>query len=188
LRRKFPGENRRGCGSGAVLRLPIAEGSGIFSPLAEARRDHVGDNAADVALLRRVVVGTGVIAGYRHRPGLVALMQPRQKSRRIIDVAARVEHLLDAAEILRMVMMVDLHAAEIDQLGAAPAGAFEGRNGVTGASGEHGFSFYVQGVGLKAAFPPGLGQANGIEDAGGHAIAVCGTQDFGFAGILGGRW
>jgi len=85
-----------------------------------------------------------------------------------------------------MIVVVDLHAAEIDQRLALASGIFERRQGLATAPGEYCFSFYIQGVGLQAALVSGLGQADGIEDAGWHAVAIGGAQDLGFAGVGGG--
>jgi len=82
-----------------------------------------------------------------------------------------------------MIVVVDLHAAEIDQCLALALGIGEGGKRFGPAPGEDRFSFYIQCVRLKAAFLARLGQADGIEDAGGHAIAISGAQDLGLAGI-----
>lgn len=83
--------------------------------------------------------------------------------------------------------MVDLHAAEIDQRLALALRIGEGGKRFGPAPGKDCFSFYIQCVGLKAAFLSRLGQADGIEDAGGYAVAVGGAQDLGLAGIGGGE-
>lgn len=168
------------------MRLRVAEGARVRGPFAKAGGNHVGDHPADIDLLRRVVVGTGMIAGDGHRPGLVAGMEAGQEARRVVDVLAWVEHVLDAAEMRGVVVMVDLHAAEIDQRLALALGVGEGGKRFGSASRKDCFSFYIQCVGLKTALVAGFRQPDGIEDAGGHAIAVGGTQDLGFAGIGGG--
>lgn len=83
--------------------------------------------------------------------------------------------------------MVDLHAAEIDQRLALALRIGEGGKRFDPAPWEDCFSFYIQCIRLKASFLAGLGQADGIEDAGGHAVAVGGAQDLGLAGIGGGE-
>jgi len=128
-----------------------------------------------------------MVAGDGHRPGLVAGMETGQETRRIVDVLARVEHVLDAAEVRGMIVVVDLHAAEIDQRLALALRIGEGGKGFGTAPWEDRFSFYIQCVRLKAAFLARLGQADGIEDACGHAVAVGGAQDLGLAGIGGGE-
>ena len=128
-----------------------------------------------------------MVAGDGHRPGHVTGMQSGQEPRRIVDILARVEHVVDAAEMRGMIVVVDLHAAEIDQCLALASGIFERRQRLAAVSRKDRFSFYIQCVRLKTAFVAGLGQADGIEDAGGHAVAVGGAQDLGLAGIGGGE-
>jgi len=113
-------------------------------------------------------------------------MEAGQEARRVVDVLARVEHILDAAEMRGMIVMVDLHAAQIDQRLALALRIGEGGKRFGPALWEDRFSFYIQCIRLKAAFVAGLGQADGIKDAGGHAIAIGGAQDLGLAGIGGG--
>ena len=169
------------------IRLWVAEGAGVGGPFSKAGGDHVSDDAADIDLLRRIVVGTGMIAGDGHRPCLVTGMETGQEARRIVDVLTRIEHVLDAAKMRPVVVMIDLHAAQIDQRLALAPGIGEGGKGLGPASRKDCFSFYIQGVGLKAALVASLRQANGIEDAGGHAIAIGGAQDFRLARVGRGR-
>lgn len=166
--------------------LRLAERARVGGPPAEADGDHVGDDAADIDLLRGVVVRSGVIARDGHRPGLVPGMQAGQEAGRVVDVAARVEHLADAAEGRAVVAVIDLHAAEIDQCLAVATRGLEVRKGFGPRFREDGFSFYIQGVGLQAALVAGLRQANRVEDSGGDAVAVRGTQDLRFARVRGG--
>lgn len=128
-----------------------------------------------------------MITGDGHRPGFVAGMETGQETRRVIDVLARVQHVLDAAEMRGVVVVVDLHAAEIDQRLALALRVDEGGKRFGPALWEDRFSFYIQCVRLKAAFLARLGQADGIKDAGGHAVAVGGAQNLGLAGIGGGE-
>jgi len=114
-------------------------------------------------------------------------METGQETRRVVDVLARVEHVLDAAEMRGMIMVVDLHTAEIDQGLALAPRIGEGGKCFGPAPWEDRFSFYIQCIRLKAAFLAGLGQADCIEDAGGHAVAVGGAQDLGLARIGGGE-
>jgi len=116
----------------------------------------------------------------------MAGMKAGQEAGGIVDVAMRIEHVGDAAELRGMVVMVDLHAAEIDQRLAVAAGVFEVGERFRPASREDGFSFYVQGVGLEAALVAGFRQADRVEDAGRNAVAVGGTQDFRLARVGGG--
>jgi hypothetical protein len=73
-----------------------------------------------------------------------------------------------------MIVVVDLHAAEIDQLGAAAPGLFEGRNGRAPGWRKYGFPFDIQRIWLQAALVAGLRQANRVEDADRNIVTVCG--------------
>lgn len=172
--------------AGNENRLGVAEGFCVAGPFAEAGRHHVGDDAADVTLLRRVVVGAGVIARHGHRPGVVATVQPGQEACRIVDVLARIEHLLDAAKLACMIVMIDLHAAEVDQLRAALTRRLKGGEGFRPTFRKYSFSFYIQGIGLKAALLACLGEPDRVEDPDGYSIAISGAQDLRLAGISGG--
>ena len=167
------------------IRLWVAKIPGVVGPFSEADCDHVGDDAADIDLLCRVVVRAGVVARHRHRPGVVAGMQAGEKPCRIVHVLARVEHVSDAAKMRSVIVVVDLHAAEIDQCLAVAARPFKTRDCFIPAFGEYRFSFYIQGVRLQASFLACFGQADGVEDSGGDSITVGGAQDFGLAGVCG---
>ncbi len=134
-----------------------AEVAGVLSPFAEAGRHHVGDDTADVALLRRVVVRPGVIACDRHRPGFVFRLQPHQEARCVVDVGVRIQHLAQAGEMLGMVVVIDLHAAQVDELAAAFCGRLELGDRFGGRIGKDGAALDVEGVGLQAALATGLG-------------------------------
>ena len=164
-------------------KLRVAEGLCRRGPFSEPGRNHIGDHATDIPLLGRVIVGARMIARHGHRPGRVARLELDEKARGIIDVAIRIEHVGDTAEMCRMVMVVDLHAAEIDELRAVSPCLLEEPNGLDPAFGEHCFSFYVQCVGLQAPLPAGFGEADRIEDTGRYAIAGGGAQDRALAWI-----
>lgn len=156
----------------------IAEVARVGGPFAKSRRHHVCDDAADISFLRRVVVRACVIARDGHRPRLVPGMQAHQKARCVIDVAARVEHLLDAPEMLTVIAMVDLHAAQIDERRATPPRLLEGRDSLVPAPSKDRFSLYVQGVGLQAALLASFRKTHCVEYADGYVVAVRSTQDF----------
>jgi hypothetical protein len=61
-----------------------------------------------------------------------------QEARRVVDIAARIEHRLDGRKMLRMIVVIDLHAAEIDQADALGARPVEFAHGFLAASGEDG--------------------------------------------------
>src|SRR5690606_9327374 len=93
-----------------------AKGRGIRRPGAETASHHVRNDQAYVPLLRGVVVGAGMVAGDRHRPVSLALAKVLQETCGVGDVLRWVEHFLDRGELFVVIMVVDLHAAEIDQL------------------------------------------------------------------------
>lgn len=160
-----------------------AETARVGRPFAKADGDHIGDDTADITLLRRVVVGAGMIAGNRHRPAFMPGVQLRQEACGVVDITTRIEHVFDAAELVAMIAMVDLHAAEVDQgLAFAPC-RLEGNKRFRPGTWENSFSFYIQGIGLKAALVAGFRQANRVENAGGDPILVRGAQDLSLARI-----
>lgn len=127
-----------------------------------------------------------MVAGDRHRPGLVAGVEAGQEPGRVVDILARIEHVLDAAKMRCVVVVVDLHAAKIDQRLAVTPGRLEGGKRLAPALRENRFSLYIHGVRLKAAFPARFGKTDGIENARRHAIAIGGTQDLRLARVGGG--
>src|SRR5690606_4870922 len=110
-----------------LTQRPLArtETARLRGPFPKPRRDHVGDDAADITLLRWVVVGSGVVARHGHRPAFVLALQPLQEARRVIDVASRIEHVAGTAKLVSMIVEVDLHAAEVDQLATFAPRALE---------------------------------------------------------------
>lgn len=67
-------------------------------------------------------------------------------------------------------MVVNLHAAEVDQDGALPFGLVENRYRLVRGTGEVGLALDVQRPGLKRSFPAGFGQSDRIKDAFGNLI------------------
>ncbi len=113
-------------------------------------------------------------------------MEAGQEAGRVVDVLTRIEHVLDAAEMRCVVVVVDLHAAEIDQRLAVTPRCLEGCESLSPAPWEDSFSLYIHGVRLEAAFPAGFGEPDGIEDARRYAVAIGGTQDLWLARVGGG--
>ena len=100
----------------------MTEGARGFGPCAETAGDHIGDDLADILLLRRVIIGTGMITRRRESPASLLLFQVAQIAGRIINVGVRIEHLCNRAEMAAVIIMIDLHAADVDELGAAALG------------------------------------------------------------------
>ena len=98
-----------------------AEGASGSRPFAVARRYQVGDDAADILLLRRIIVRTGMVTRHRHGPGLMTGVEIGEEAGSIVDVQVRIEHRRHRREGVVMVEIVDLHAAKVDQLLAVGA-------------------------------------------------------------------
>jgi len=162
----------------------LAEGARIASPFAIAGGDQIGDDPADILLLRGVIVGAGVIAGHCHRPGFVPVVEIAQEPRRVFHVAAGVEHLLRGPEILTMVVLVDLHAADVDELRARSARHIDLPQGVLLGGWKEGLPFDVQRVRVEGSLAPRLGQAHGIEYALGDTVFECGGLNLHLAGAV----
>src|SRR5215468_1189246 len=56
-------------------RSRLAEGTRLVGPRAEARGHEMIDDVADVALLRRLIVRSRIVACDRHGPAALALLQ-----------------------------------------------------------------------------------------------------------------
>lgn len=84
-----------------------------------------------------------MVACNGHRPGRMVPLETAEKPCRVIDISPGVEHVPDAAEMGRMVVMIDLHAAKIDEFGATVARSFELRNSLFHVLGDEGTSFNI---------------------------------------------
>ncbi len=129
-----PGANDVGSSESRILSdiyfLLLTKAFGVTCPLPKTGRDNVLNDAAHIAFLRRIIVRSGVIAGRRHRPAAFTRPQGLQKTRRIIDVPGRNKHLLNRRKSLTVVVVIDLHASNIDEPHALFSGAFEPADGV----------------------------------------------------------
>lgn len=70
----------------------MTEGGRVGRPFAIARSDQIGNHTADIDLLSRVIVRTCVVSSYRHRPGLMPVMEVAEELGGVLDIAARIEH------------------------------------------------------------------------------------------------
>jgi hypothetical protein len=113
-------------------------------------------------------------------------VQGCQEACGIVDILMRVEHVPDAAEMIAMIVLVDLHAAEVNQGLAFASGILKGGERFIPTARENCFSLYIQRIRLKAAFLSCLCQADRIENASRHAIPIRGAQDLRLARICGG--
>src|SRR3954469_6468278 len=119
----------------------LAKRACLVGPGAETAGDEVRDDVADVLFLRRLVVGARIVTGDRHGPASLALLQFLQEARGVVDIPGRIEHRSRRSELVAVIVMVDLHAAEIDQLDALAAHRLEISHGVVDVPGEYGLPF-----------------------------------------------
>lgn len=88
----------------------------------------------------------------------MAVVQIAQEARRIFHIAPRVEHGFDRGEMLSMEMLVDLHAADVDENGAALPGALKAFERLLEPVEVIGLALDIHGIGLKAPLAPRLRQ------------------------------
>ena len=121
--------------NGGIPRIPVQEnptrakrrGKKLLTAKALCRRrpagkagcNHVANDPADISLLRRIVVRPGMVAGDSKCPALLAPPQLLEELGRVGNVAFGIKHFTNRPELLVMPVMVDLHAAQVDHLGAA---------------------------------------------------------------------
>lgn len=79
--------------------------------------------------------------------------------------------------MLSVEVLVDLHAADVDEDRAAFPRTLESLKRFLQFIEVIGFAFDIHGEGLKAALAPRLGETDRIEDAFGYAELGCGRTD-----------
>ena len=171
------GTGRLGSNIQLLIEL-LAERFRVRRPASIARRNQIGDHPANITLLRGVVVRARMVAGDSHGPGLMPGVETRKEGRRIFDILARVEHFRRRRELVAVEMVVDLHAAEVDQLGAACPRRLEGLQRLLLVPAEIGLALDIHGIGLQRSLPAGLGETDGIEDAGRDIVFRRRREDF----------
>lgn len=87
--------------------------------------------------------------------------------------------------MLPMVVVIDLHAAQINQFSARPRRLFELPNGGLSARRKHRPALNVQGVWMQASLVASLGKSNCVKDSSRHLMAFCRAQNFSFTSISG---
>lgn len=123
--------------------------SGVRSPVSVARCDQIRNHPADISLLGGVIIRPSMVSGYRHCPCLVTAVKVHEELRRVIDILSRVKHGLHGGKILPVKVLVDLHAADVDELCATLPRGNESIDGLTLAIEEHRLAFHVHREGLK---------------------------------------
>lgn len=112
-----------------------------------------------------------------HRPCFMTAMQIAEEPSCIFHIAPRIEHRLNGTEMLPVEVLIDLHAAHIDQDRAAVPGALEGLQRFLKSFKVVGLAFDIHRVGLQASLAPRLRQTDGIKDALRNAEFGCGCTD-----------
>ncbi|MNZ93404.1 hypothetical protein D3C78_1124670 [compost metagenome] len=79
-----------------------------------------------------------------------------------------------------MEIMIYLHAAEVDQLGAVALRRLESHQGFLGGGRKYRFSLDIHGIGIEPPLAARLGQAHRIENPLRHAIFACRRLDLSF--------
>lgn len=90
-----------------------------------------------------------MIAGDSHGPTLVSSLQIDQKTSRIINVPFGVEHRPEVGKFLSMVVMIYLHAAQVNQFATPFARVVERFHRLRKGPGKDGFAFDVERIGLQ---------------------------------------
>ena len=129
--------------------LAEAEISRIGSPLTVACGNQIADDTAHISLLGGVIVGSGMVTRDGHRPCVVTVMKAFEEFCGIGDVLCRVEHFGNGVEFRTVKIDVDLHAADIDQLGAVASGIIHQLVGLWKIFGKIGLAFDVDGKGTE---------------------------------------
>lgn len=137
------------CGTYNLGLLFTTKFSGVRSPVSVARRNQIRNHPADISLLGGVVIWPGMVSGYRHRPCLVTAVKVQEELRRVIDILSRVKHGLHGGKILPVKVLIDLHAADVDELRATPPRDNESIDGLTLVIEEHRLAFHVHREGLE---------------------------------------
>lgn len=170
-----------------LIELIFAEIARIGSPLAVAGGNQICDDAADILLLRWIVVRSRVVSRYRHRPCLVAVVKVAQELCGIFHVAMRIEHFLHGAEVLAVKIVIDLHTSDVDELRTASAGGVElPQCGLLGGW-KQSLPLDVHGIGIERSLAPGFRQPDRIENSLGNPVFGRCRLNFTLAGACGGR-
>lgn len=125
-----------------------------------------------------------MIAGHRHGPCNVLRVQAREKSGGIFDIAAGIQHVFRSSKLIAVIVVIDLHATQIDEFGALPARIFEDLKRVLARGREDRLALDVEGPGLKRSALAGLRQSHRIENAFRHTVFNGRSGDFALADAL----
>ena len=115
------------------------------------------------------------------------VVQGFEEARRVVHVAAGIEHVPNGAEFSAVIEVIDLHAADVDQPRAAPARFLEARQGLRGRSREMGLALDIQRERAERALAARFRQPHRIENAFGNAVSAGRGLDLPFTGSAAAR-
>ena len=101
--------------------------------------------------------------------------------RGIFDVLFRIEHFGNTGEMVAVITMIDLHAAEVDECGSLPFCLVENLDCLFGGVREISLAFDVQRPGLERSLAARLGEADRIEDTLGNLVFAGRGRNLAFA-------
>ncbi len=103
-----------------------------------------------------------MIARNSHRPAFVPLFQLRQKFGRIIYIQHRIEHRRQAGKLILVIVMIYLHAAQINELFSSATGLIKDLECLTQIAREHSAPLNIQRIGLQGTLSARLRQSYSI--------------------------
>lgn len=151
----------------------LAELAGLRGPAPEVRGGEVLYHGTDVALLCRIVVRARMVAGNRHGPAAFPDLQLPEEPRGIADVFPWLQHFGDRPELLSMIVMIDLHASQINQLLARRPGFPELHDRLPLRGCKHASALDVEGVGVQLSFSSRFRESNRIENTKRNNFSSC---------------
>jgi hypothetical protein len=160
-----------------------AERSGVGRPLTHAARDHVAYDGADILLLRWLVIRARIVASDGQGPASFARSQFFQKISGVTHVPGGIEHFVHRVEVRCMPVVIDLHAAYIDQLRAPGALGFEFGERFTQARGGDCPSVDIHVEGIERSFASRLGESDRVKNIQWDIVSLRGPNHFSFAGL-----
>lgn len=111
-------------------------------------------------------------------------MQTFQEDSGVIDIPMRIEHGLDRIKVPAMEMMIDLHAANIDELDAVFAGCGKDRQCRRKIGVEDRPAGDIHRIGVQTAALAGFCQGDGVEHPNRDIVVCRRAQHFALADIF----
>lgn len=160
---------------------PAAKLFGFWRPLPKIRADQIGNHIADVSLLRLLVSRARMVACHCHGPTAVLLPELLQEAGRVDNILVRHQHFFGPGEVCPVVVVIDLHAPQVDQLLALPAGLGEVFQCICLVAREDSLALDVERKGVQATLVATLGQSNGVKNGQGNPFRLRGSGQLLFA-------